>query len=589
MNAGPVDRYKIRSPLRCDGVGSLDCAEDVESGMRMAIRWLPLEANGDAAAKTVEKLPTHPRLPKICSVGKVGSAAFVAMEFPEGKLLSTMLGEPLPACEIRQLGAEMADALATVHADGAFHGEITADSILMLPTGRGILWDVPLVVANRLTDRRAEERFMRQLMNMASFIAPERARGCPASAAADVYALGAVLCVAAGASLPPEETTLAVVHRIATGQWTPHVPAGLPQDLKLVLEQMLRPEPQTRPTAREAVALLQAPPAPATSEVGTPSPAVSAPAVLAAAVTAPPAPVAELAPLPSSPAPVAAPAKTAAVSPPAASPIRTGGAAASVPSRTSTPDLAIARTPAPHPLAATIKVTNPFPNGFPAPMILRPQARKADAPARDLKQPRPPALPSVRTTDPEMPVVKGPAAVVAPSIEVSTDQIKPADVQVIERAPDPGPPELPDTDFEEVTSHRPPLVWGLAAGFGGLLLAGTLVVVLNYPHGPQSKAAAALAGVAMKVAPAVGAPGVDELVEPLAPAPKPATAAMKRFHPTPAPAKHRPGPAAPVQAKPAIAPTADVTQQATHEQERDFSFLSTDAQAPKTQLKRSGN
>ncbi|HEX4621486.1 MAG TPA: protein kinase, partial [Myxococcaceae bacterium] len=259
--------------MRCDGVGSLDCAEDVESGMRMAIRWLPLEAGGDTAAKTVEKLPTHPRLPKICGIGKVGSAAFVAMEFPEGKLLSTLLGEPLAAPDIQLLGAEMADALATVHADGAFHGEISADSILMLPNGRAVLWDVPLVIANRITDRRQEERFMRQLMHMASFIAPERARGCPASAAADVYALGAVLCVAAGAPLPPEETTLAVVHRIATGQWTPHVPASIPADLKLVLEQMLRADPHGRPTAREAVALLQSPPAPA------PAPAANAPAV----------------------------------------------------------------------------------------------------------------------------------------------------------------------------------------------------------------------------------------------------------------------------------------------------------------------
>ena len=39
-------RFKIRAPLRCDGIGRLDCAEDLESGMRMAVRWLPLEANG---------------------------------------------------------------------------------------------------------------------------------------------------------------------------------------------------------------------------------------------------------------------------------------------------------------------------------------------------------------------------------------------------------------------------------------------------------------------------------------------------------------------------------------------------------------
>jgi serine/threonine protein kinase len=556
MNAGPVDRYKIRSPLRCDGVGSLDCAEDVESGMRMAIRWLPLEANGDAAAKTVEKLPTHPRLPKICSVGKVGSAAYVAMEYPEGKLLSALLQEPLSASDVRQLGAEMADALATVHADGAFHGEISADSILMLPGGRAILWDVPLVIANRLTDRRAEERFMRQLMHMASFIAPERARGCPASAAADVYALGAVLCVAAGAPLPPEDTTLAVVHRIATGQWTPHVPAPLPQDLKQVLERMLRPEPQERPTARDAVALLLAPPV-------AESPSASAPALPAVALE------------------VVAPAP--APSPPSETPVSATPPAAAEPGPVA-PEPAASKGPTPHPLAATIKVANPFPNGFPASKILRPQGQ-----AKDAKLPTPPPLPSIRVTEPEMREVRAPAAVVAPSIEVATDQIKPADVQVIERAPDPGPPELSEMDFEEVASHKPPLVWGLAAGFGGLLLAGTLVVILNYPHGPPSAPAHARAPakVASPGSPSPGLAADEDLVEPLAPASKPVAGPAKRFHPTLVASKRHapPAPTAVAPARPASS-SAPAAPQTSPQQDRDFGFLSTDAQAPKSQLKR---
>ena len=65
-------RFKVRSPLRCDGVGSLECAEEVESGRRMAIRWMPLDANGEIAAKTVEKLPVHPTLPRIRGSGRVG-------------------------------------------------------------------------------------------------------------------------------------------------------------------------------------------------------------------------------------------------------------------------------------------------------------------------------------------------------------------------------------------------------------------------------------------------------------------------------------------------------------------------------------
>jgi len=246
---------RIRAPLRCDGPGSLDCAEDA-SGMRMAVRWLPVDANGEAAAKAVEGIPLHPVLPRIRKTGRVGSAAYVAMEFPEGRLLSTVLDAPVPGDTLARIGAEVADALAALHEDGLIHGELSTDSILLLPEGRAILWDVPLVMANRLTDRRGEERVLAQLIRAAPFLAPERARGLPASMSADVYGLGALLCLAAGGSLPQGGTTLAVVHQIAAGHWVPQIPEHLPAPLRDVLEKMIDPSPVSRPNARAAAGAL---------------------------------------------------------------------------------------------------------------------------------------------------------------------------------------------------------------------------------------------------------------------------------------------------------------------------------------------
>ncbi len=247
---GELDpRFRIRAPLRCDGIGSLDCAEDTDSGMRMAIRWLPLDANGDAAAQAMQQLPTHPTLPKIRKTGRVGAAAYVAMEFPDGRLLST-LDETLPPVELCRMGAEIADALATVHAQGVFHGELCADSLLVLPGHRSILWDLPLVIANRLTDRRGEERVMASLVRMGPFLAPERAQGLPPSSAADVYALGAVLCLYAGGRPPSGATTLAVIHQIAAGRWTPEVPERLPEPVRALLSRMVDRDALARPSPR---------------------------------------------------------------------------------------------------------------------------------------------------------------------------------------------------------------------------------------------------------------------------------------------------------------------------------------------------
>lgn len=254
-------RFKIRAPLRCEGIGRLDCAEDLESGMRMAVRWLPLEANGSAAVQACEQLPEHPTLPRIRQIGQMGASAYVAMEFPDGNLLATQLHEALSAATLIGITAQIADALATIHSQDVFHGEMSADSVLLVsaPSEKAYLWDMPLVIANRLTDRRGEDRLMYQLVKSAPFLAPERARGAKASAESDVYALGAIVCIAGGAQLPIADTTLAVVHSIAAGTWSPRVPKSIPEPLRAMLERMVAREAFARPTAREVADLFMPP------------------------------------------------------------------------------------------------------------------------------------------------------------------------------------------------------------------------------------------------------------------------------------------------------------------------------------------
>ncbi len=253
-------RIRIRSPLRCDGIGRLDCAEDIVSGARLAVRWLPLDANGDAAVRECAKLPEHPTLPRVHQTGQVGDKAFLAMEFPDGELLSARIGEPLNPEHLLEMGAQLADALATIHSQAVVHGEMSAESVLFAQ-GKAFLWDMPLVIANRLTDRRGEERLMHMLVRTAPYLAPERARGSAPSTEGDVYGLAAVMCLAAGAPLPPAGTTLSVVHSIVSGAWAPSVPAVFHEPYRSLLVRMLEREPAKRPSAREVADLLGRPPA----------------------------------------------------------------------------------------------------------------------------------------------------------------------------------------------------------------------------------------------------------------------------------------------------------------------------------------
>lgn len=244
-------RFRIRAPLRCDGIGRLDCAEDAVSGDRLAVRWVPLEANGELAVKACEKLPQHPTLPRILQTGQVGVSAFVAIDFPMGETLAARGEEPLENEPLLKLAAQLSDALATVHAQSVVHGEMNLDSVLLTAAGQAVLWDMPLVIANRLADRRGENRLMQNLVKTAPYLAPERARGEGASTAADVYALGAVLCVAGGSPLPSSSTTLGAVHQVSSGEWKPRVPSSLPDHWRNMLGRMISTEASDRPSAVE--------------------------------------------------------------------------------------------------------------------------------------------------------------------------------------------------------------------------------------------------------------------------------------------------------------------------------------------------
>lgn len=284
---GELDpKIKIRAPLRCDGIGRLDCAEDTESGSRLAIRWLPLEANGDAAAKACERLPRHPTLPRILQTGAVGASAFVAMDFPEGRVLAALLEDRLDIDLVIRVASQLTDALATVHEQSVVHGELSTDSILIVPADRAYLWDMPLVIANRLTDRRGENRLMQNLPRTAGFLAPERARGSGASYEGDVYSLGVVLCAMAGAPQPAAQTTLGVVHLVASGEWTPRVPSTIPDPWRSMISRMVSADPSVRPSAREVSKAFAAPPAPAMLPTVPEMPAVRLPPELMAAAEA---------------------------------------------------------------------------------------------------------------------------------------------------------------------------------------------------------------------------------------------------------------------------------------------------------------
>jgi serine/threonine protein kinase len=157
---------------------------------------------------------------------------------------------PQPVPTIWWLAAGCAEALESIHAAGLVHRDLKPSNVLVAPSG-------PLVIDFGVA--RAAERIQltvtRGAVGTPAYMAPEQARDTrQASAASDVFALGATLLYAATGHPPYQgEAVMDVLVRLAT---EPPDLSGLPGELTELITGCLARSPRDRPTAAALVARL---------------------------------------------------------------------------------------------------------------------------------------------------------------------------------------------------------------------------------------------------------------------------------------------------------------------------------------------
>ncbi|NUT46890.1 MAG: serine/threonine protein kinase [Saccharothrix sp.] len=251
-----VDRYQLLEPIGIGGMAEVHRAWDTVLRRHVAVKLCQPGFDPAAAKRFDQEVHalaglTHPALVSVYDADTGADPPFVVLRLIEGRTLRDRLDlGPLPAPEVRALGARLADALAHVHAHGLVHRDVKPSNILLDGDGDAYLTDfglAHLTGATRMTRTN-------DLVGTAAYLAPEQVLGGEVDHPTDVYALGLVLleCLTGRLEYPGGnvEAAVARLHR------PPAVPEDVPPDLRRLVARMTASTPAERPTARACARLL---------------------------------------------------------------------------------------------------------------------------------------------------------------------------------------------------------------------------------------------------------------------------------------------------------------------------------------------
>lgn len=163
---------------------------------------------------------------------------------------------PLGVTVVRSLGAALSEALTSIHGAGLVHRDLKPSNVLVTAEGPRV---IDFGIARALGDHGMTEAG--DIIGTPGFIAPEQITGSsPVTAAADVFALGAVLAFAATGRNPFGDGTVAILLYRAVHE-EPDL-ENMPPELRGLVAGCLDKEPGQRPSVGEVLERTADPEAP---------------------------------------------------------------------------------------------------------------------------------------------------------------------------------------------------------------------------------------------------------------------------------------------------------------------------------------
>ncbi|GAA4945127.1 hypothetical protein GCM10023205_00960 [Yinghuangia aomiensis] len=256
-----VGGYRVVARLGAGGMGEVFLGRS-PSGRLVAIKLVraELSVDPDFRARFRREVDASRRVSAFHTAAVVAADAdatpawMVTEYIPGPSLEEAVRGHgPFPGHALRVLGAGLAEALEAIHACDLIHRDLKPSNILLAEDGpRVIDFGIARALEGATMTRTG---FM---VGSVGFLSPEQLQAERITPAADVFALGAVLCAAAGIAPFGEGSAQAMLYRVVHQE--PNL-GGLPDELHAVVTACLAKDPEDRPQPMDLVHMLSTGPA----------------------------------------------------------------------------------------------------------------------------------------------------------------------------------------------------------------------------------------------------------------------------------------------------------------------------------------